>query len=84
MIYQKVPKRGIVPLGAWYQATPPHQVIIAFMAAGMRPTLINNMHYYTIDLSLATKLRDWRVSEDGLINDNSASKRIRITKNNDK
>ena len=71
-------------LGAWYQATPPHQVIIAFMAAGMRPTLINNMHYYTIDLSLATKLRDWRVSEDGLINDNSASKRIRITKNNDK
>ena len=39
---------------------------------------------YTIDLSLATKLRDWRVSEDGLINDNSASKRIRITKNNDK
>ena len=54
------------------------------MAAGMRPTLINNMHYYTIDLSLATKLRDWRVSEDGLINDNSASKRIRITKNNDK
>ena len=43
-----------------------------------------NMHYYTIDLSLATKLRDWRVSEDGLINDNSSSKRIRITKNNDK
>ena len=54
------------------------------MAAWMRPTLINNMHHYTIDLSLATKIREWRVSEDGLINDNSASKRIRVTINNDK
>ena len=36
------------------------------MAAGMRSTLINND--YSIVLSLATKLRDWRVSEDGLIN----------------
>ena len=54
------------------------------MAAGMIPRLINNMHHNTIDLSLAKKLRDWRVSEDGLINDNSASKRIRVTISNDK
>ena len=54
------------------------------MAAGMRPTLINNMHHYTIYLLLAKKLRDWRVLEDGLINDNSASKKIRTTISNDK
>ena len=42
---------------------------------------MNNMHYYTIDISLKTKFNNWSVSEDELINDNSALKRIRITIN---
>ena len=67
--------------GAWYQATAPHLVILSFMAAGMRPYMIGNMHYYKIDMSLATRIRDWTLMDDTLINDDNATKRVKITLN---
>ena len=46
--------------------------------------MINNIHHYSIYLLLAKTLRDWRVSEVGLINDNLGTKRIRVTISIDK
>lgn len=64
-------------IGAWYQSVAPHLVVLSFMASGMKPSIVNGFHYYSIDMTLATKVRDWEIGES-LINDKDATKRTQI------
>ena len=68
-------------LGAWYQATPPHLNIKAFMAAGLRPSIQYGYRYYSVDLSLASKIRDWRSIDDTILDEEEARKRVNIANN---
>ena len=51
------------------------------MAVGLRPSFRNGRWYYSIDLSLAAKLRDWKSIGGSILNEDEARRRVRINKN---
>ena len=66
-------------LCAWRQATAPNMIISSFMAAGMKPSIEGDWMRYSIDLELASKLRNWETINQPYINEPEMRRRTRIT-----